>query len=55
MKNGVDWKERTLIRKLYQNQKVIVRLGNEITEEIEIVKGVSQGCRVSPTIVNTYL
>lgn len=54
-KYGIDWSERRLIADLYMNQKVKVRIGEELTEEIGMGRGVRQGCCISPTLFNIYL
>ncbi|KAI5715694.1 hypothetical protein M8J77_020891 [Diaphorina citri] len=51
---GLKWKDRRLIRELYKNQKVIVRLEDEETEEVIIGRGVRQGCCMSPALFNLY-
>uniref|UniRef100_A0A8D8S3W4 Craniofacial development protein 2 n=1 Tax=Cacopsylla melanoneura TaxID=428564 RepID=A0A8D8S3W4_9HEMI len=51
---GVDWRDRRLISEIYRGQKVVVRLGDEETEEIGIGRGVRQGCCMSPTLFNLY-
>ena len=54
-KHGVEWKERRLIKELYLNQKAKVKIGEEISEEIGLGRGVRQGCCLSPTLFNMYL
>lgn len=51
---GLDWKDRRMIREIYKGQRVVVRLGDEETEEIKIGRGVRQGCCMSPTLFNLY-
>lgn len=53
--NGINWKQRRLIRRLYQEQKIVVRLGKKMTKEIKIGKGVRQGCCTFPKLFNIYL
>ena len=45
---GVDWRDRRLIMNLYMNQKAVVRIQQEFSEEGEIGRGVRQGCCLSP-------
>jgi exonuclease III len=52
---GIEWKERRLIRNLYKDQRVIVRVGNKESKEIELGRGVRQGCCLSPILFNIYL
>ena len=51
---GIDWKDRRLIKHMYLNQKVTVRIGDEETQEITIGRGVRQGCCLSPCLFNLY-
>jgi hypothetical protein len=44
---GVDWRERRLIRKLYMERSVKIRLDQR---EIQIGSGVRQGCSLSPSV-----
>src|SRR5438132_4782595 len=39
---GVDWRDRRLIKNLYLNQKAIVRIQQEYSDEGEIGRGVRQ-------------
>jgi Reverse transcriptase (RNA-dependent DNA polymerase) len=52
---GIEWKERRLIRNLYKDQRVIVKIGNKKSKEIELGRGVRQGCCLSPILFNIYL
>src|SRR5438132_5721230 len=49
---GVDWKDRRLIMNLYMNQKAIVRIQQEYSDEGKIDRGVRQGCSLSPLLFN---
>ena len=51
---GVDWRDRRLIMNLYLNQKAIVRIQQEYSDEGEIGRGVRQGCSLSPLLFNIY-
>ena len=42
-------------KELYYKQTARVRIGGELTEEIEIGRGVRQGCCLSPTLFNLHL
>jgi len=47
---GVDWKDRRLIMNLYMNQKVVIKVNQECSEECDMGRGVRQGCRLSPLL-----
>jgi Reverse transcriptase (RNA-dependent DNA polymerase) len=51
---GVDWRDRRLILNLYMNQKAVVKIQQEFSEEGEIGRGVRQGCCMSPLLFNIY-
>uniref|UniRef100_A0A8D8VC16 Craniofacial development protein 2 n=1 Tax=Cacopsylla melanoneura TaxID=428564 RepID=A0A8D8VC16_9HEMI len=53
-KTGLDAKDLNIIINLYWNQSANIRLEGECTEDIEILRGVRQGCVLSPTIFNLY-
>ena len=53
-KIGVDWTNRRLILNLYMNQKAVVEIQQEFSEEGEIGRGVRQGCCMSPLLFNIY-
>jgi hypothetical protein len=40
---GINWRERRLIRKLYMNQSIKLRLGQEKKTSVMIGRGVRQG------------
>jgi len=50
--NGIDWRERRLIRKLYMKHKVKVRLDRGETRSVKTGRGVRQGCCSSPILFN---
>ena len=52
---GIDWKERRIIWNLYRGQRISIKVGKEETEEVEISRGVRQGCPMSPILFNIYL
>ena len=43
-----------LLRNLYAGQEATVRNGHETTDWFQIVKGVYQGCILSPCLFNFY-
>ena len=43
-----------LLRNLYAGQESAVRTGYETTDGLQIMKGVHQGCIVSPCLFNLY-
>ena len=51
---GVDWRDRRLIRNLYLNQTVKVRVADGESEPGEVGRGVRQGCSLSPVLFNIY-
>ena len=51
---GVADHERRLIAELYWNQTAKVRTDAETTDEINILRGVRQGCILSPSLFNLY-
>lgn len=53
-KAGLDGKDLKIIRNLYWNQRACVSVDRETTEEIQILRGVRQGCILSPVIFNLY-
>ena len=53
-KLGIDWRDRRLIMNLYLNQKAVVKIQQEFSDEGEIGRGVRQGCSLSPLLFNIY-
>jgi hypothetical protein len=51
---GVDWKDRRLVMNLYMNQKAVVKIMQDYSEESDIGRGVRQGCCMSPLLFNIF-
>ena len=51
---GLDGKDIRIISNLYWNQTACVRLDGDRTEQVKILRGVRQGCVLSPLIFNLY-
>uniref|UniRef100_A0A8D9EV91 Craniofacial development protein 2 n=1 Tax=Cacopsylla melanoneura TaxID=428564 RepID=A0A8D9EV91_9HEMI len=51
---GIDNRDLKIISNLYWNQTAVLRLENEHTEEVAILRGVRQGCNLSPILFNLY-
>lgn len=50
----LDPSDIQLIKNIYYNQTAVVRVGDIETDEVEIQKGVRQGCVLSPQLFNLY-
>ncbi|KAF2899644.1 hypothetical protein ILUMI_06531 [Ignelater luminosus] len=50
----VDDKDIRIIENLYWHQSANVQVGNQLTNEIEIKRGVRQGCILSPLLFNLH-
>ena len=50
----VDERDVRLIRNLYYQQRAAVRVGDELTEPVDIRRGVRQGCVLSPDLFTLY-
>ena len=53
-RTGIPNHEIRLIANLYWKQRASVRTNNGETEEIEIKRGIRQGCILSPVLFNLY-
>lgn len=51
---GLGGKDRRIITNLYWNQVAHVRVEGDVSEELEIRRGVRQGCVLSPLLFNVY-
>lgn len=51
---GIDSKDIRIIANLYWNQSAKIRINGDLSENIQIKKGVRQGCVMSPTLFNIY-
>lgn len=51
---GVDGKDRNIIQNLYWNQTARVRVGDTLSDNVQIERGVRQGCIMSPTLFGRY-
>lgn len=53
-RTGIHDKDLQIIKNLYFNQKANIRIGSNTSEEVEIKRGVRQGCILSPLLFNLY-
>lgn len=50
----IDYNDLRIISNLYYEQRAKVRINGHMSEEIEIKRGVRQGCILSPLLFNAY-
>ena len=53
-KYGVPPTMVSVIRFFHQDMTAVVRVGNDLTEDIEVTNGLRQGCTLAPTLFNLY-
>ena len=53
-KLGIDDKDIRLITNLYWNQSAQVKVEDQLTDQVKIMRGVRQGCVLSPILFNIY-
>lgn len=53
-KIGMSKKDVNIIVNLYWNQTAVMRIDGTHTEEVKILRGVRQGCILSPILLNVY-
>ena len=51
---GIPHHLTCLLRNLYAGQETTVRTGHETTDRFQVVKGIHQGCILSPCLYNLY-
>ena len=52
---GVGGRALNFFRALYQSSKVKVWVGAEMTSEVQVARGVRQGCPGSPALFNIFI
>ena len=52
---GIDKRDRDLIKNLYMEQAVVIRIDGKDSEAAKIGRGVRQGCPMSPQKFNIYI
>ena len=46
---------KAMVDIIYTQNKILIKFNNNISKQVEINKGVRQGCPLSPTVFNIYL
>ena len=53
-KYGVPLTMVSVIRSFHKDKTAMVRVGNDLTEDIEVTNGLKKGCTLAPTLFNLY-
>ncbi|OMH80212.1 LINE-1 retrotransposable element ORF2 protein, partial [Zancudomyces culisetae] len=53
--NKINGKLLTVIKELYANAKIKVRVGNTLSEAMDFERGVRQGCPASPMLFDIFI
>jgi len=51
---GIDIRDRRLIWNLYSKQSAVIKVGDELSDDCQIGRGVRQGCCLSPILFSIY-
>lgn len=51
---GVDWRDRRIVRSLYMDQVISMRVADGESDPSAVGRGVRQGCPLSPLLFNIY-
>lgn len=44
-----------MIKSLYKRSKIKIKIGGKVSEEFMVLKGLRQGCCISPTLFRIYV
>ena len=52
---GINGTILKILKEYYTYNVAYVKIGNELSDPIEVTKGLRQGCSLSPILFNIYL